>query len=176
MATADTVIIKPGIVLRQPTTSIRDAGQNTCIQSLPVAFACRTPATPNHSSVSTAPEIARPNNAPMSNTVRFATRCGPSLYGPPIDNPPTPTAPTWWPGSGPGSGSGVNPAPGPSPGPAPSPSPGGNCNRRSRDECTDRHNREVTFCNDEYGHYFAGTRSTSSLPHFKLEPKNDHVS
>ena len=71
MATADTVIIKPGIVLRQPTTSITDAGQNTCIQSVPVAFGCSTPATPNHSSVSTAPEIAKPNNAPMSNTVRL---------------------------------------------------------------------------------------------------------
>jgi hypothetical protein len=71
MAMADTVIIKPGIVLRQPTTSITDAGQNTCIQSVPVAFGCRTPATPNHSSVSTALEIVRPNNAPMSNTVRF---------------------------------------------------------------------------------------------------------
>ena len=87
MATADTVIIKPGMVRRQPTTSITDAGQNTCIQSVPVAFGCRTPATPNHSSVSTAPEIARPNNAPMSNTVRFVKENHPFEVGTRIVSP-----------------------------------------------------------------------------------------
>jgi hypothetical protein len=87
MATADTVIIRPGIVLRQPTTSITDAGQNTCIQSVPVAFGCRTPATPNHSNVSTAPEIASPNNAPMSNTVRFVKESLPFEAGTRILSP-----------------------------------------------------------------------------------------
>src|ERR1039458_10622608 len=87
MATADTVIIKPGIVLRQPITSITDAGQNTCIQLVPVEFACRTPATPNHSSVSTAPEIARPNNTPMSNTVRFVKENLPFEVGTRIVSP-----------------------------------------------------------------------------------------
>jgi len=77
------IIIKPGIVLRQPTTSITDAGQNTYIQSVPVAFGCRTPATPNQSSVRTAPEIAKSNNAPMSNTVRFVKENLPVKVGTP---------------------------------------------------------------------------------------------
>jgi|KBSSwiStaDraftv2_1062776.scaffolds.fasta_scaffold12020_1 hypothetical protein len=52
---------------------------------MPVAFACRTPATPNHISVPTAPELARPNKAPMSDTVRFIKAyfpfgVGPALY------------------------------------------------------------------------------------------------
>jgi hypothetical protein len=37
-----------------------------------VAFACRTPATPNHISVPTAPEASEAETkAPMSDTVRF---------------------------------------------------------------------------------------------------------
>ena len=98
--------------------------------------------------------------------------CMPPLYGPPVDPtspppPPAPTVPGWWPGTGPGSGSDTGSAGsssgsssssssgvGPSPGPGPGPAPGGSCStKKTRKECTDRRNRELDFCNEQYSGY-----------------------
>jgi len=76
----------------------------------------------------------------------FATPCGPSLYGPPIDTtpppPPTPTVPSWWPGSGPGSGSGANAGPGPSPSPAPM----RGRNSHSKGDCEELYETDLATC------------------------------
>ena len=55
-------------VLRQPTVSIREDGQETYIRS--VCPTLRTPLTPNHMSVSTASDTQNLTTAPISNPRR----------------------------------------------------------------------------------------------------------
>jgi hypothetical protein len=58
IAIDDTVIIMPGMVLRQPTVSITEAGHSTYIRS--VLRTISIPDTPNPRRVNTMPEITSP--------------------------------------------------------------------------------------------------------------------